>query len=483
MSPAFTARLQACLGCTLLAALGVWLAARGGMLDAGYWIDEAISVGIASHDFRDIPAVLRQDGSPPLYYLLLHQWISLVGTGETATRSLSLLFGVSAVPVAWWGGSEIAGRRAGLVAAAGAAHCPLLIYGLQETRMYSLVVLLSLLASAAFVLAFVHGRRAHLVTLGASLVALLYTHTWAMFLVAGMVVAWLELWRVGRVAGRDGALLAGAVALLYSPWIPSLVFQVLHTGAPWSERPSPALLLVIPPALFAVARMRREQDEPIRTLLIIGSVGLALAWVSSQAEPAWSTRYLAVLSGPLLLSAGCALVLGRLWIAVPMVAALGVWLLFGSHTAKSNARAVAGSAAVDVRSGDLVISTQPEQVPVLQRYLPAGVVYLTPLGIPADPRLTDWRDALPQLRAGLAGRVLIPRLRALTPGRRVLLVTPAARKRPSQSPWNRSVRARTHEWRAAVRADTHLRPLGGTSHPKPGRYRSAVQGELYEVVP
>jgi mannosyltransferase len=483
MSPAFIARLQACLGCTLLAALGVGLAARGGMLDAGYWIDEAISVGIASHPLGDIPAVLRQDGSPPLYYLLLHQWIAIVGTDEAATRSLSVVFAVMAVPVAWWGGDAVAGRRAGFVAASGAAHCPLLIYGAQETRMYSLVVVLSLLASAAFVLAFVQGRRVHLLTLGVSLVLLLYTHTWAVFLVAGMIVAWTVLWGAGRVEGRDGGLLIAAVGLLYAPWIPTLVYQALHTGAPWSERPSPLFLLVILAALPAIAYLKREQDVPVRMLVIIGSVGLTVAWLSSQAEPAWSTRYLAVLSGPLLLTTGCALGVGRRWLAVPMVVALGFWLLFGSHTAKSNTRAVAGSAAVDVRPGDLVISTQPEQVPVLARYLPAGVVYLTPLGIPADPRLTDWRDALPQLRAGLAGRVLLPQLRALTPGRRVLLVTPARRNGRSSAPWNRSVHARSREWKAAIRADKHLRPLGGTSNPKPGRYRSAVRGELYEVVP
>ena len=60
------------------------------MLDTGYWIDEAISVGIASHPLTEIPGALRQDGSPPLYYLLLHEWMALVGTGEEETRALSL---------------------------------------------------------------------------------------------------------------------------------------------------------------------------------------------------------------------------------------------------------------------------------------------------------------------------------------------------------------------------------------------------------
>jgi hypothetical protein len=109
------------------------------------------------------------------------------------------------------------------------------------------------------------------------------------------------------------------------------------------------------------------------------------------------------------------------------------------------------------------------------------VVYLTPLGISADPAITDWRDALPRLRAGRAGLELIPRLRSLAPGRRVVLVTPVPRRSPSQAPWSRAVRARTREWRLALRGDPRLRALGGTSRPDPARFRSAIRADLFEV--
>jgi mannosyltransferase len=464
-------RLAACLG--VLAAAQVWLAHRSGTLDAGYWIDEAISVGIASRDLADIPVAMRQDGSPPLYYLLLHLWMRLAGSGEAATRTLSLAFAVLAVPVAWWAASAIAGRRAGALAAASTAACPFLVYHAQETRMYSLVVVLSLVASAAFVLAFVHGRRAQLATLAASLALLLYTHTWAVFLAGGMAMAWAAL---SRVRARDGIAVVATVAVMYAPWAPSFVFQALHTGAPWSERPSPLYLLLAIPALG----IRREQDEPVRLLLAIAAGGAVLAWAASQVEPAWAPRYLAVLSGPVLLAAACGLAADRRWAAAPPVALAAAWLLAGPPAEKSNARAIAASVAVSIRPGDLVVSTQPEQVPVLYRYLPVGVTYLTPLGRPADPRLTDWRDALPRLRAGRAARVLAPRLWRLAPGRRVVLVTPVE-ARSRRAPWSRAVRARTREWRAAIRADPRLRPLGGTSHPDPARFRSTIRAELFEV--
>src|SRR5690242_9570581 len=64
-------------------------------LSAPYWIDEGISVGISSHPLSAIPGVLRQDGSPPLYYLLLHVWMALFGSAPQATHALSAVLAIA----------------------------------------------------------------------------------------------------------------------------------------------------------------------------------------------------------------------------------------------------------------------------------------------------------------------------------------------------------------------------------------------------
>jgi mannosyltransferase len=474
-------------------AIAVSLALRIGALHSGYWIDEGISVGIASHPLADIPRALIEDGSPPLYYVLLHGWIVLFGASEAATRSLSLLFALATVPAAWWGARSIFGARAGAIAAGTAAGCPFLTLYAQETRMYSLVALLSLLASASFVLAFVQGRRSQLVPLGAWLVLLLYTHNWGLFLCAGMAAAWLVLWRRGRVGARDGLLLAAAVTVLYAPWVPSVLSQAAHTGAPWSERPSPMLLLTIPVTLFgvvalpalavALARGGRLQrlDQPARVLLTIAVVAAASAWLFSQVEPAWSARYLAVLLGPLLLAFASITARGARWTLAALALVAVVWLFSGPPPAKSNVRRVTAQLGAQLLPGDLVVSTQPEQVPVLDRYLVSALRYVTPLGRTRDPRMTDWRNGLHKLRHGHAARVLEPRLRALAPGTHVLLVTPVFKRGSARSPWLRSVRARTREWRAALRSDPRLVALGHAPRSRVTIRRSTVRAELFAV--
>jgi hypothetical protein len=142
---------------------------------------------------------------------------------------------------------------------------------------------------------------------------------------------------------------------------------------------------------------------------------------------------------------------------------------------------VASTVAPALRAGDLVVCTQPEQVPVLSRYLRGDVLYLTPLGTVAEPRVTDWRDGVARLRAGTAERVLAPLVDRLAPGRRVLLVWPVSAGR-SQAPWNRAVRSRTREWRAWLRADPRLRAIGGAPRSTWPPRRSRVRTQLFETL-
>ena len=99
----------------LLAVTVLSLYLRTRAIGAGFWMDEGLSVGIASHDLLDIPGTLRQDGSPPLYYMLLHVWMDAFGSTEARTHVLSLLFATASIPAGLWVGWSLFGRRAGVI--------------------------------------------------------------------------------------------------------------------------------------------------------------------------------------------------------------------------------------------------------------------------------------------------------------------------------------------------------------------------------
>lgn len=461
-------------GAALLGLLAFSAFLRTRALDASLWIDEGISAGIASHPAGEIPGLLRQDGSPPAYYLLLHAWTELAGTSEAVLRAPSLAFALLTVPAALWAGWSLFGRKAGWICSAAAAVLPFLTEQAQEARMYTLVAFLSLLATATFLHAFAFRRRRYVPLFALVLALLLYTHYWAIFLALGGIVALVALAATASPPDRrgltlDGGLAFGFAALAFAFWAPTLAFQLDHTGAPWSSPPPPgALLAVVGLALAAAIAPRLGEDgthgRALSALALLAAVALAAGWASAALEPGWAGRYLAILVGPLLLLGGAALArVGPLG-AVAAAAICCAWALSPGPGEKSNVAGVSAAVSTSLEPGDLVISTQPEQVPVLAHYLPDTLRYATPLGPVADPAVMDWRDAVARLAATQPDDELAPLLDALPPGGRILLVAPDVDDGSRwRTPWTRLVALRSDEWVLALSSDERFLRLHGST--------------------
>jgi len=297
------------------------------------WLDEALSVNISRLPLGQIPGALRHDGAPPLYYYLLHFWMNAFGEGNFAVRAFSGVISTATLPLAWLAGKRLGGRRMAWTSLLLLASSPFAINFATTTRMYSLMILWSLLGFLALSRALERPTSGRLVCLGALTAAVLYTHYWGIYLVA-VTGLWLFLrvklpvarqWLANRsspvsaTAGEDCVAVAVAVAaaldvpaaapnaaldvdtldvtaavptdaaaptdaesdaaddapedartaaadvvdptatagragaypaqraawscflamlcgsLTFVPWIPSFIFQTMHTGTPWSN--------------------------------------------------------------------------------------------------------------------------------------------------------------------------------------------------------------------------------------------------------
>jgi len=109
------------------------------------WLDEVITLWQVQ---RPLPEVLRfvaQDIHPPLYYVLLHAWVTVrpppPAGGEVWVRwpaALASLFGVLLIYLA---GRRLATPAVGLLAATMLAVFPLDVWYAREARMYSLAAM------------------------------------------------------------------------------------------------------------------------------------------------------------------------------------------------------------------------------------------------------------------------------------------------------------------------------------------------------
>jgi mannosyltransferase len=110
------------------------------------WIDEAYSIWFARQPYGDLVGdIAKTEFNPPLYYLMLHAWVDLLGESVLSIRLLSSLINVATIPLVYlaarWSVPERDARVTGLLAATLFALCFAQIQYAHDARAYALLVL------------------------------------------------------------------------------------------------------------------------------------------------------------------------------------------------------------------------------------------------------------------------------------------------------------------------------------------------------
>jgi mannosyltransferase len=417
------------LGVGALVALGV--VARF-VTTSPLWLDEALSVNIASLPLGEIGDALRQDGHPPLYYWMLHGWMSVFGDGDLAVRSLSGVAGLASLPLAWEAGRRRAGTAGGLSVLGLTAITPWCVRYATEARMYAVVLTL---VFAAWLLAddLLAGRdRLRWAALAVVTGGAVLTHYWLLHLgIAAVAVLGLRWWR-GDAEQRAGSVrVASALAvgsLAFVPWLPTFLDQLSSTGTPWASAGRPtgafvellagiggggrypeavlygfALLVLVGAGVTVVARGAWELVVDLRTVhgvrseVVVAAAAMSVGLVAGQlGDAVFVARYAAAFLPMLLIAAGVGLArlpapALRRTVAVGMVALAAVGL--GGNVLEERTMGEDFARAIAAEAGpDDVVAICPDQLgPATLRSLPETI---EAVGLPTldRPDRIDWRD-------------------------------------------------------------------------------------------
>ena len=394
------------------------------------WLDEALTVNIAKLPLDQLRGALAHDGAPPLYYVLLHGWISIFGSSDAAVRALSGVFGVAAIGVAWVAGRRIGHStvRSGWLSATAlvvVAASPYAMRYSTEARMYSLTMLLVLLGLVGVANAWERPTLGHLAGVSLVTAGLLYTQYWSFFLVAlmgvGLVVRSVQARPDAAHRARRLLVAIAAGGLAFVPWLPTLRTQLAHTGTPWDAPAGPIVstwhalvafgggrvvegwilaVVLLGAAMFAVVVRGTRRTVPVATTRALAALGFATLLlgigVSALTENGFQDRYAAVAFPLVALVAAVGIaavgdVRGRVGILV-VVSVLGV---IGGVRAAREVRtpsgAIAGALRPALRRGDVVAYCPDQLGPSTARLIPAGTRQMTFPRLDG-PQLVDWTD-------------------------------------------------------------------------------------------
>jgi len=114
-------------------------------------LDESQSLWQSSHSPMGVLTVISHDVHVPLYGLILHFWMTLFGTSVASARALSLIFFLLCIPAIYLLAATVYNKPIGLFAALLLATSPFLNWYGSETRMYTLLALLTILNQYFFI--------------------------------------------------------------------------------------------------------------------------------------------------------------------------------------------------------------------------------------------------------------------------------------------------------------------------------------------
>jgi len=208
--------------------------------------------------------------------------------------------------------------------------------------------------------------------------------------------------------------------------------------------------------LFTRPYRRTREATAMWALIALPFATLLLAWLASQITPAFVSRYFAPVLGAIMLLAAW----GAARSGVVGLVAIVLSIVFVVHLSsyapqyKSDMKDVGAEMTPLLHPNDLVVVAQPEQTPLTNYYLPAGLRYATTLGPVKDPTYMNWVYALKRLRAANAPATFNRVLASLKPGQQVLYVRPLTEGAQNwEASWTQLVRRRSAQWGALFEAD------------------------------
>jgi 4-amino-4-deoxy-L-arabinose transferase-like glycosyltransferase len=413
--------------------------------DSAYSTDEVWSIRTASASVSLELAALKADVHPPLYFLILHPWLHLVGTEERAVRILSGWFYLLSVLALFGLGRQLYGVKTGLLCAVIYLVSPLAILGAQFARMYSLLSLLAILSTWLYLPFTKRGRASHLILVLYVAVNILgtFTHIAFFFLLFAQIVSQVLFYRRLQLQRFLVALALSLLPYLFL-WGPILIHQIAisREGTAWVKKPGLAMMtdlllqyggaawLLLPLLFYLYWRRGFEREgiqaNPSRHLpLWLFAITLLTPLLISTVKPVFNARLAIVGLHLFALSVGALLGRGANLILPIALIALSAAFLPLVHPAgdRCDSRAVAEYLTLSARDNDIVIFTSLTRLPIdfyLERSRRAPRLFETsfPAEIDSHPGY-EGRLNSPELKQALESeaRELINRIDTMKPER------------------------------------------------------------------
>lgn len=211
---------------TLLILVGIGLYLYLDYINLMLLYDDAYTMRMVQHTFKDIYTITASDVHPPLYYWGLKVYTLIFGSTIFVERTFSTLGVVATMLLSIFALRNRFGYRISVLFIVLLIMFPVSQYLANEIRMYSWASFFTLLSGVFAYDVYKQGKMKNWVLLSISILCAAYTHYYA--LLAGFwLYVILFLLQIRARKFRLGFIVSSiVVSLLYTPWLINLIAQV-----------------------------------------------------------------------------------------------------------------------------------------------------------------------------------------------------------------------------------------------------------------
>jgi hypothetical protein len=200
-------------------------------------IDEPFTIFHAQKDVGAIITSLMGDNNPPLFEIVLHFWIEIFGLSPMSVRFPSLLFSLTTIFISFHIVRKIATSQIAFLTILFLTVSNYFIYFTHEARTYSLFLMLAMLSIYLIIrITEMKGQRlGHWIAWWMVCTLMIYAHYFGLFVLVGQSAFFVFIQRIDKAILKKFALLAGAILLAYSPYLPEVFsrFMISSETGTW----------------------------------------------------------------------------------------------------------------------------------------------------------------------------------------------------------------------------------------------------------
>ena len=196
------------------------------------WGDEAYTARVVQRDLESTLVAVANETYPPVYYVCIWGWKTLMGSSEFALRFPSVFFGMLSISILYPLGTRMMSRRIGLLGMGLMAISPFFVMYSRMARYFSLLLFLSLMSYWFFMRLLDDtstggGWKGYVISSALAI----YTHYLAAFVLVAQAV--IALTRVGHRRQFALRFLASQaiIVLLFAPWLGLAMQQAVRLAS------------------------------------------------------------------------------------------------------------------------------------------------------------------------------------------------------------------------------------------------------------